>query len=43
MKVNVIAVLDSLNISGKRTTKLSVDDFLALLAAFNKAGVHFNA
>jgi len=43
MKVNVIAVLDSLNMSGKRTTKLSVDDFLALLAAFNKAGVHFNA
>ena len=43
MKGNVIAVLDSLNMSGKRTTKLSVDDFLALLAAFNKAGVHFNA
>lgn len=43
MKSNVISVLESLDMSGKRTTKLSVDDFLALLAAFNKAGVHFNA
>jgi 18S rRNA (adenine1779-N6/adenine1780-N6)-dimethyltransferase len=43
MKSKVISVLESLDMSGKRTTKLSVDDFLALLAAFNKAGVHFNA
>ena len=41
MKEAVVAVLDGLGISSKRASRMSVDDFLQLLAAFNEKGIHF--
>jgi len=43
MKALVERVLTDTGFSAKRASKLDVDDFLALLAAFNEAGVHFYA
>lgn len=43
VKAAVEGVLDATGFSDKRSSKLDVDDFLALLAAMNKAGVHFAA
>jgi 18S rRNA (adenine1779-N6/adenine1780-N6)-dimethyltransferase len=43
MKALVERVLTETGFSVKRASKLDVDDFLALLAAFNEAGVHFFA
>ena len=40
-KSQVMGVLDSIDYSDKRTAKLSQDDFLQLLSAFNTAGIHF--
>ena len=40
-KAQVMGVLDSIDYSDKRTAKLSQDDFLQLLSAFNTAGIHF--
>ena len=42
MKDVVDRVLSDLNYAGMRAAKMDVDDFLVLLAAFNKAGVHFS-
>jgi len=41
MKAIVEGVLTETGMSGKRASKLDLDDFLALLNAFNKAGIHF--
>ena len=41
-KDRVLAVLTSRDMSDKRAAKLSQDDFLALLAAFNSANIHFS-
>ncbi|KAK9834115.1 hypothetical protein WJX84_012384 [Apatococcus fuscideae] len=41
-KDHVLAVLTSRDMSDKRAAKLSQDDFLALLAAFNSANIHFS-
>ena len=34
-------VLNATEYATKRTTKLSIDDFLILLAEFNAKGIHF--
>ena len=41
-KDKVLAVLDSRGMIERRAAKLSQDDFLALLAAFNAADIHFS-
>jgi 18S rRNA (adenine1779-N6/adenine1780-N6)-dimethyltransferase len=38
----VEAVLTASGYSGKRSSKLSIDNFLELLTAFNAAGLHFS-
>ena len=43
MKELVDGVLNELGLSSSRAAKLDVDDFLVLLEAFNKAGVHFSS
>ena len=43
MKDVVKGVLTDLGLSSSRASKLDVDDFLVLLDAFNKAGVHFSS
>ena len=43
VKGTVEAVLVDAGFADRRATRCSVDDFLALLAAMNKAGVHFAA
>ncbi len=40
-KARVIGVLEANELDGARSSKLSQDDFLRLLALFNAAGVHF--
>eukprot|EP00897_Mesotaenium_endlicherianum_P010553 jgi/Mesen1/9526/ME000637S08969 len=40
-KAMAIKVLEEGKYNDKRSSKLSQDDFLALLALFNKAGIHF--
>jgi hypothetical protein len=39
----VEGVLDSIGFSNTRSSKMDVDDFLMLLDAMNKAGIHFAA
>lgn len=34
-------VLETAGMSGRRASKLDIDDFLGLLEAFNEAGIHF--
>ena len=41
-KEKVVAVLDSRGMTEKRAAKLSQDVFLALLAGFNAADIHFS-
>ena len=41
-KDRVLGVLDSRGMTEKRAAKLSQDEFLALLAAFNAANIHFS-
>lgn len=41
-KVKVLGLLESSGYSEKRASKLGQDDFLALLATFNAAGIHFS-
>ena len=41
-KDRVVAVLDSRGMTERRAAKLGQDDFLALLAAFNAANIHFS-
>lgn len=41
-KARVIKVLEENSLDQARTSKLGQDDFLRLLAVFNKAGVHFS-
>ena len=41
LKQHVISVLEQGGFDGLRSAKLAQEDFLRLLAAFNKAGVHF--
>lgn len=41
-KEQVLEVLQRHGFSEKRAAKLGQDDFLALLAAFNAAGIHFS-
>lgn len=43
VKAIVESVLTSVGFSDKRASKLDVDDFLLLLDAMNKAGIHFAA
>lgn len=40
-KATVEAVLTESGKAGERAAKLDIDDFLVLLSAFNKAGIHF--
>jgi 18S rRNA (adenine1779-N6/adenine1780-N6)-dimethyltransferase len=40
-KQRVLAVLESNELDGQRSSKMGQDDFLKLLALFNAAGVHF--
>ena len=40
-KEKVLQVLESGNFGDKRASKMSQDEFLQLLAAFNQAGIHF--
>eukprot|EP01089_Gocevia_fonbrunei_P000490 TRINITY_DN1050_c0_g1_i1.p1 TRINITY_DN1050_c0_g1~~TRINITY_DN1050_c0_g1_i1.p1 ORF type:complete len:305 (-),score=49.59 TRINITY_DN1050_c0_g1_i1:17-931(-) len=40
-KERIIAILTENNFSEKRSSKLSIDDFLVLLCCFNKEGFHF--
>ena len=42
MKQVILGVLESGDFSDKRASKMDQDDFLALLAAFNQANVHFS-
>jgi 18S rRNA (adenine1779-N6/adenine1780-N6)-dimethyltransferase len=37
----VVGVLERAGYEGQRSAKLAQEDFLALLAAFNEAGIHF--
>jgi len=41
VKTMVFGILDSVDMSSSRSSKLTQDHFLRLLEAFNKAGVHF--
>lgn len=41
IKSIVQSVLDATEMGDKRSAKLSIQDFLKLLAAFNEAGIHF--
>jgi len=41
-KDQVLAILDATGMSEKRAAKMDIDDFLALLAAFNEKGIHFS-
>jgi len=41
MKDKVVEVLEQNDFADKRSAKLDIDDFLRLLDAFNKAGIHF--
>lgn len=43
IKEQVLAVLDELDMSDKRASKMSQEDFLTLLHAFNQKGFHFTA
>jgi hypothetical protein len=43
VKATVEGVLDSLDRRESRASKLDIDDFLALLDAMNRAGIHFVA
>jgi 18S rRNA (adenine1779-N6/adenine1780-N6)-dimethyltransferase len=43
MKKAVINVLESLKLSSARSAKLSIDQFLELLATFNENGIHFSS
>lgn len=43
IKQKIEQVLQSVNMSEKRASKLDIDDFLYLLTAMNKAGIHFHA
>jgi len=43
MRETVVGVLESCGFSATRSAKMDIDDFLALLAAFNKAGIHFSS
>lgn len=36
-----MAILNASDYATKRTSKLSIDDFLILLAEFNAKGIHF--
>jgi 18S rRNA (adenine1779-N6/adenine1780-N6)-dimethyltransferase len=40
-KDKVMAVLEAVGHSESRSAKLTQEDFLAILAAFNAAGIHF--
>lgn len=40
-KEKVLLVLDDETFKDKRSSKLTLDDFLKLLFCFNKAGIHF--
>lgn len=41
LKTKVLAILENQNFSESRSGKLDLDDFLKLLVAFNKEGIHF--
>ena len=41
LKQHVISVLEKAEFDTSRSAKLAQEDFLRLLAAFNKAGIHF--
>ena len=41
LKQHVISVLEAGEFDALRSAKLAQEDFLRLLAAFNKAGIHF--
>lgn len=40
-KEMVIGVLESAGLARERPAKMNCDDFLKLLSAFNKQGIHF--
>jgi 18S rRNA (adenine1779-N6/adenine1780-N6)-dimethyltransferase len=40
-KEKVLGVLTAHGLAEKRGAKMSQDEFLAMLAAFNQAGIHF--
>lgn len=40
-KDKVMAVLENAGYSDSRSAKLTQEDFMTLLAAFNNAGIHF--
>jgi len=42
VKTMVFGILNSVDMSDKRSAKLTQDHFLKLLEAFNKAGIHFS-
>jgi 18S rRNA (adenine1779-N6/adenine1780-N6)-dimethyltransferase len=42
-KALVLGVLEKRGLSNARSSKLSIDQFLELLASFNEAGIHFSA
>jgi 18S rRNA (adenine1779-N6/adenine1780-N6)-dimethyltransferase len=39
----VLSTLQRNGFEGERSAKLTLDDFLRLLAVYNKAGIHFSA
>ena len=41
-KATVVGVLEAIGMEGARSSKLTQDDFLKLLAAFNAQGIHFS-
>jgi len=41
IKERVTSILTATEFIDKRSSKLSIDDFLRLLASFNEAGIHF--
>lgn len=40
-KDKVVKLLEGMGFLDRRAAKMTQDDFLALLAAFNQAGIHF--
>ena len=41
MKDKIVEVLEQSDYAEKRSAKMDMDDFLGLLDAFNRAGIHF--
>jgi 18S rRNA (adenine1779-N6/adenine1780-N6)-dimethyltransferase len=40
-KAKLMSILEKIGYAEKRSSKLSLDDYLKMLYAFNQAGVHF--